>query len=164
MLADKVRERVVDFYKSLHEKGFDAEDIILIGSAALVLHGVESYAADIDALVPSRRKFAELQRLFNDDSCPISYEKNGTRYQLGLPHDFYILKPYNAKETVKVENVKVNLRPLRLIARDYESYVRSLEEAAKRIGEPLSVLDDFPPYVKYKARLEKLKKVLFKEV
>jgi hypothetical protein len=162
MLANEVKEEVVDFYKFLHQKGFDTENIILIGSAALVLHGIEDYAADIDMLVPRRKKFVELQNLFNKKNCPISYDKNGVKYQIGLPHDFpSLLRPYDKKEIVKTGDISINVRPLHLIARDYEDYIKKLEEAAKRINEPISALNDFLPYTKYKKRLEKLRVVLY---
>lgn len=161
MLAYEVKEKVADFYRHLHQKGFDTEYIILIGSAALVLHGIEDHAADIDILIPRREKFAELQSLFNKKSCPFSYNKNGTKYQIGLPHDFTLVRPYDAKETVKIENICINVRPLSLIARDYEVYIEGFHQAAKSIDKPLSFFSDLPLYIKYKTRLEKLRTALY---
>lgn len=162
MQAHEVKERIVDFYRFLHQKDFDTEYVILIGGAALVLHNIEDRTGDIDILISRRKKFKELQNLLNRKGCPISYEKNGIKYQIGLPHDFALVRPYDKKEIVKIENIKVNVRPLHLIAHDYEDYIKSWEETAKSINEPISTLNDFfPPYVKYKLRLEKLQKFLY---
>jgi len=163
MLTDEVMENVTDFHRFLRQEGFDTEYVILIGSAALVMYGLENQAADIDVLIPHKKKFTRLQSLFNFEKCPISYDRNGIKYQIGLPHDFNLVRPYNAKEIVTVGDVNINVRPLHLIARDYEVYLKEKEAAAMRIGEPLSVLNEFPPYAKYKERLEKLRKKLWNE-
>jgi len=159
MKNEELRINLLNFYKFVRMKGFDPAKFILIGSAALVIYGVEDEANDIDILVPRREDFVKLQKLFNKNNCPISYTKDGVTYQMGLPHDFNLTKPYNAKKVVKINDEMINIRPPSLLARDYESYLNSLEIAAREINE-LSALPEFPLYTKYKLKLEKLKNLI----
>lgn len=133
----------------------------MFGGAELVLCGLEKQTFGIDFIVSNRKQFAQLQNILNSgERCPISYRRNGVEYTIGLPHDFPILtRPY-IKEVKMIGNIRVNNRPLRSIAHDYETFLKEKEAVAARINEPPSILNDFPLYVKYKTRVERLRKVL----
>jgi hypothetical protein len=153
-----------EFYVLLEKGGFDLDKFIVFGGAALVLHGLEKTAADIDILALDKRLFKQLKIYLKPCHATktfISYERKGVEYQIGLPEEFKIVQPEYKEERI-FDNIKIYLRPLHLLYADQKAYKESLEKDFSEVGEtPADLKKYYPRYRKILRRLKKLEAVLY---
>lgn len=154
--APTVRRGAVEFYKLLERKNFDIDRFIVIGGAALVLYGLLEETSDID-IITGRKSLYRLKRLrfrsCEKTSTVMRIRKDNINYEIGLPGEFDLAKPWYMKERIAIEDAFVNLRPKRLLKADCEIQLKIAEDLARSIHEEPTV---FESYVKYKTRLERL--------
>ena len=154
--ANNVRKVAVEFYRLLRRRNFDTDSFIIIGGAALVLYSLLEKTPDID-ITTDRKSLYRLKKVpFR--SCEktltlLRVRKNKVDYEIGLPPEFDLVKPWYVKERIAIEDVFVNVRPRYLLKADCELQVRIVEDIARGIDVEPSV---FRAYVKYKTRLERL--------
>jgi len=156
MRANKVRKGTVEFYKLLERKNFDTNRFIVIGGAALVLYGLLEKTSDID-IITGRKSLYKLKKVpfrsCEKTATLLRIHKGDVNYDIGLPAEFDLAKPWYMKERIAMGDVNVNLRPKYLLKADCEMQLKIVEDAAREIDEKPSV---FESYAKYKTRLERL--------
>lgn len=162
MLPEEVEKNVANLYKELLDAGLDTDNFIVIGGTASVFHGIEEKTKDIDILCTDKKYLAQIKSLFKPETAYdtfITFYRNGIEYNIGLPQEWNLTKPYNAREAKFVDDIKINVRPRKLIEKDLEDELQKIERGFARINATYA-LQYSTYYIKHKTRLEKLKEAL----